>query len=80
MLYAVVSYLEAGWYHNYIENIGDDSLKHQYLFTITEEQEGRAYLKIDHYDTRMYPHGTKNSKIITVFSLYKWNEDTEEYE
>jgi len=78
MLYMVVSYYEENWFHNYIEAIGDDGEKHNYLFEIKKGQEGVSYLKVDHYDTRMYPHGTKVDKIITVFTLYKWNGKTYE--
>lgn len=78
MLYMVVSYYEENWFHNYIEAIGDDGEKHNYLFEIKKGQEGVSYLKVDHYDTRMYPHGTKVDKIITVFTLYKW--DGKKYE
>jgi hypothetical protein len=34
MLYMVVSNYEENWYHNYIENIGDDGEKHYYMFEI----------------------------------------------
>jgi len=73
MLYIVVSFYHPGWFHNYIHNRGDDGTVHSFLFDIKEGDEGQSYLKLDHYDTRMYPFGIKEEKIMSYYTLSKFN-------
>jgi hypothetical protein len=79
MLYIVVSFYNPGWYHNYITSHSDDGELHHFIFDIDEKQEGKHYLKLDHYDARMYPFESKTKKIMSYFTLFKWNDIFEDY-
>ena len=75
MLYLVVTFYHPDYTHNYIKNKGDDGKKHKFIFDITKEQEGLAYLRLDHYDARMYPFGAKEKKIMSYYALFKLDDN-----
>ena len=80
MLYMVVSYWHPKWWHSFKRNEGDDGKEHSYVFDVPLGGEGKHYITIDHYDTRMYPFGAKASKVMTNFHLHKYNSVTAKYE
>ena len=80
MLYVVVSNYHEGWNHNYITNTMDDGKKHYFLFDVKPGEEGTHYVKVDHFDTRMYPYLTKVDKIMSHYALFKYNITTKVYD
>lgn len=79
MLYFVISYYHEGWYHNYIQSEGDSGDKTSYLFNIDNDEEGLHYLRVDHYDSRMYPYEAKKDRIMTDFKIYIWSPTLQMY-
>jgi hypothetical protein len=59
MLYMTVSHYREGWWQSFIFNEGDDGLKHTFVFDVDSSTAGEAQIRLDHYDVRMYPYGTK---------------------
>lgn len=49
------------------------------MFDIDPTTAGEAQIRLDHYDARMYPYGTKSGKVMTLYVLFRWDETTKKY-
>jgi hypothetical protein len=71
MLYITISFYHDDWYHSYIEQEDDEGKLRHFLFEV--DNDGEHFVQVDHYDQRMYPYGAKSEKIMSKYTLYKWN-------